>query len=73
MSSCLRPAGLAPRDSYLQSPADKTENDGRDDDGTGLGIGGFCWQQPDSFQDNSGRLIPAGSNLLLDALYYVGS
>ncbi len=55
---------------YLQSPADKTENDGRDDDGTGLGIGGFApGRQPDSFQDNSGRLIPAGSNLLLQMHY----
>ena len=55
---------------YLQSPADKTENDGRNNDGTGLGIGGFApGRQPDSFQDNSGRLIPAGSNLLLQMHY----
>jgi hypothetical protein len=55
---------------YLQSPADKTEDDGRDNDGTGLGIGGFApGRQPDSFQDNSGRLIPAGSNLLLQMHY----
>ena len=55
---------------YLQSPADKTENDGRNDDGTGLGIGGFApGRQPDAFQDNSGRLIPAGSNLLLQMHY----
>jgi hypothetical protein len=55
---------------YLQSPADKTEDDGRNDDGTGLGIGGFApGRQPDSFQDNSGRLIPAGSNLLLQMHY----
>ena len=27
---------------YLQSPADKTEDDGRNNDGTGLGIGGFA-------------------------------
>ena len=55
---------------YLQSPADKTEDDGRNDDGTGLGIGGFApGRQPDAFQDNSGRLIPAGSNLLLQMHY----
>ena len=55
---------------YLQSPADKTEDDGRNNDGTGLGIGGFApGRQPDAFQDNSGRLIPAGSNLLLQMHY----
>ena len=55
---------------YLQSPADKSaggrdEGDGRDDS-----IGGFApGRQADVFRDESGRLIPKGSNLLLQMHY----
>jgi hypothetical protein len=53
---------------YLSSPADKTSAEEAEDQGENLG--GFApGRQPDSFQDNSGRLIPAGSNLLLQMHY----
>lgn len=55
---------------YLQSPADKTARK-RDDDGTrGENVGGFApGRQPDHFGAEAGRLIPKGSNLLLQMHY----
>jgi hypothetical protein len=55
---------------YLSSPADKSET--AEDGGAGRGenLGGFApGRQPDEFADNSGRLIPKGSNLLLQMHY----
>ena len=53
---------------YLSSPADKSEVAAAEDQGENLG--GFApGRQPDVFADNSGRLIPAGSNLLLQMHY----
>ena len=53
---------------YLSSPADKRAAEEAEDQGENLG--GFApGRQPDAFQDNSGRLIPAGSNLLLQMHY----
>ena len=55
---------------YLSSPANKSEN--AEDGGAGRGenLGGFApGRQPDEFADNSGRLIPKGSNLLLQMHY----
>ena len=54
---------------YLSSPADKTGD--RDDAADrGENIAGFApGRQPDAFADNSGRLIPKGSNLLLQMHY----
>lgn len=55
---------------YLSSPADKSET--AEDGGAGQGenLGGFApGRQPDEFADNSGRLIPKGSNLLLQMHY----
>ena len=54
---------------YLQSPADKTAR-GRDDGAQGENVGGFApGRQPDHFGDEAGRLIPKGSNLLLQMHY----
>ena len=55
---------------YLSSPANKSES--AEDGGAGRGenLGGFApGRQPDEFADNSGRLIPKGSNLLLQMHY----
>ena len=55
---------------YLSSPANKSET--AEDGGAGQGqdLGGFApGRQPDEFADNSGRLIPKGSNLLLQMHY----
>ena len=55
---------------YLSSPADKSGK--RRDEGSDReeSIGGFApGRQPDAFSDNSGRLIPKGSNLLLQMHY----
>lgn len=53
---------------YLQSPADKTGRQTGADRGDN--IAGFApGRQPDQFYDNSGRLIPKGSNLLLQMHY----
>ncbi|MEM7000065.1 MAG: hypothetical protein AAF529_04720 [Pseudomonadota bacterium] len=55
---------------YLSSPADKSRRgrDGGADQGENLA--GFApGRQPDQFFDNSGRLIRAGSNLLLQMHY----
>lgn len=53
---------------YLSSPADKSAAEEAENQGENLG--GFApGRQPDAFQDNSGRLIPAGSNLLLQMHY----
>ncbi|MDA1076679.1 MAG: redoxin domain-containing protein [Proteobacteria bacterium] len=55
---------------YLSSPADKTAN-GRDNGSPqGESVSGFApGRQPDTFRDNSGRLIRKGSNLLLQMHY----
>jgi peroxiredoxin len=55
---------------YLSSPADKSGR-GRDEGSDREeSIGGFApGRQPDAFRDNSGRLIPKGSNLLLQMHY----
>ena len=55
---------------YLSSPAGTSET--AEDGGAGRGenLGGFApGRQPDEFADNSGRLIPRGSNLLLQMHY----
>ena len=53
---------------YLSSPADKSDVEEAEEQGQNLG--GFApGRQPDTFEDNSGRLIPAGSNLLLQMHY----
>lgn len=55
---------------YLSSPADKSGR--RKDEGSDReeSIGGFApGRQPDEFRDNSGRLIPKGSNLMLQMHY----
>lgn len=53
---------------YLSSPADKSAAEEAENQGNNLG--GFApGRQPDAFADNSGRLIPAGSNLLLQMHY----
>ncbi len=53
---------------YLSSPADKSAAKEAEDQGENLG--GFApGRQPDAFADNSGRLIPAGANLLLQMHY----
>lgn len=53
---------------YLSSPADKSEVEEAESQGQNLG-GYAPGRQPDSFQGNSGRLIPAGSNLLMQMHY----
>ena len=53
---------------YLTSPADKTAK--ASSAGTGENIAGFApGRQPDYFGEDSGRLIPRGSNLLLQMHY----
>lgn len=55
---------------YLSSPADRSNKGRSNDDMDGDNLGGFApGRQPDIFRDNSGRLIPAGSNLLLQMHY----
>jgi hypothetical protein len=55
---------------YLQSPADKSSRARDEGDGRDNSIGGFApGRQADAFRDNSGRLIPKGSNLLLQMHY----
>jgi len=57
---------------YLSSPADKTVRGRKDGSARGASVGGFApGRQPDSFRDNSGRLIKKGSNLLLQMHYTV--
>ena len=55
---------------YLSSPANKSETAEDGGAGQGQNLGGFApGRQPDEFADNSGRLIPKGSNLLLQMHY----
>jgi hypothetical protein len=55
---------------YLSSPADKTVRGRADGSANGSSVGGFApGRQPDSFRDNSGRLVRKGSNLLLQMHY----
>jgi peroxiredoxin len=55
---------------YLSSPADKSVRGREDGTARGESIGGFApGRQPDEYRDNSGRLIPKGSNLLLQMHY----
>ena len=55
---------------YLQSPADKSARRRKDDGTQGENIGGFApGRQPDHFGAEAGRLIPKGSNLLLQMHY----
>ncbi|MFT4615111.1 MAG: peroxiredoxin [Bacteroidia bacterium] len=55
---------------YLSSPADRSVSGRQDGAAQGESIGGFApGRQPDIFRDNSGRLVRAGSNLLLQMHY----
>jgi hypothetical protein len=55
---------------YLSSPADKSVSGRQTGSARGESIGGFApGRQTDVFRDNSGRLIPKGSNLLLQMHY----
>ncbi len=55
---------------YLTSPADKTSASRSSEGDQGQNLAGFApGRQPDQFADNSGRLIPKGSNLLLQMHY----
>jgi peroxiredoxin len=55
---------------YLASPADKTVRGREDGSANGESVGGFApGRQPDQFRDDSGRLVKAGSNLLLQMHY----
>jgi hypothetical protein len=55
---------------YLSSPADKTLRGKATGAARGEQIAGFApGRQPDTFRDNSGRLIPKGSSLLLQMHY----
>ncbi len=55
---------------YLSSPADKSVRGRQTGSARGQSIGGFApGRQTDVFRDNSGRLIPKGSNLLLQMHY----
>lgn len=55
---------------YLSSPAGTSETTEDGGAGRGENLGGFApGRQPDEFADNSGRLIPKGSNLLLQMHY----
>lgn len=55
---------------YLSSPAGTSETTEDGGAGRGENLGGFApGRQPDEFADNSGRLIPRGSNLLLQMHY----
>ena len=55
---------------YLSSPADRSVRGRQTGSARGESIGGFApGRQPDVFRDNSGRLVPKGSNLLLQMHY----
>lgn len=55
---------------YLSSPADRTVSGRNDGSARGESVGGFApGRQPDSYGDDSGRLIRKGSNLLLQMHY----
>jgi peroxiredoxin len=55
---------------YLSSPADKNVRGRKDGTARDESIGGFApGRQPDTYKDNSGRLIRKGSNLLLQMHY----
>lgn len=55
---------------YLSSPTDKDVRGRKTGSARGESIGGFApGRQPDVFRDNSGRLVPKGSNLLLQMHY----
>ena len=55
---------------YETKPAGKSKSKRGDSSGQGENIGGFApGRQPDVFHDNSGKLITAGSNLLLQMHY----
>jgi hypothetical protein len=55
---------------YLSSPADKDVKGRQTGSARGESIGGFApGRQPDVFRDDSGRLVPKGSNLLLQMHY----
>lgn len=55
---------------YVSSPADKSVRGRATGAARGESVGGFApGRQPDSFRDNSGRLVKKGSNLLLQMHY----
>ena len=55
---------------YLQSPADRRDRSQRSAAARGESVGGFApGRQADSFGEEGGRLIPRGSNLLLQMHY----
>ena len=55
---------------YLQSPTDRRERSQRNSAARGESVGGFApGRQADSFGEEGGRLIPKGSNLLLQMHY----
>ncbi len=55
---------------YVSSPADKTVRGRETGAANGDSLGGFApGRQPDVFRDNSGRLLKAGSSLLLQMHY----
>jgi peroxiredoxin len=55
---------------YLSSPADRSVRGRQTGSARGESLGGFApGRQPDVFRDNSGRLVPKGSNLLLQMHY----
>jgi hypothetical protein len=55
---------------YLSSPADKDVRGRQTGSARGESLGGFApGRQPDVFRDDSGRLVPKGSNLLLQMHY----
>ena len=55
---------------YVSSPADKSVRGRRSGAANGESLGGFApGRQPDVFRDDSGRLVKAGSNLLLQMHY----
>jgi hypothetical protein len=55
---------------YLSSPADKNVKGRQTGSARGESVGGFApGRQPDVFRDDSGRLVPKGSNLLLQMHY----
>ncbi len=55
---------------YLSSPVDKSVRGRNNGSPRGENVAGFApGRQPDQFRDNSGRLIPKGSNLLLQMHY----
>jgi hypothetical protein len=55
---------------YVSSPADKSANGREDSTSRDNSLGGFApGRQPDTFRDNSGKLLRKGSNLLLQMHY----